>query len=576
MKKIVIIGGMAAGCKAAARLSRLSPDYQITVIERKPFVSFDNCGLPLYASGDVNDLFDLSKTAYGVIRDKDYFRDAKDVDVLINTEAEEIDAEELEVRCKDIEKNKIFSLPYDALIIATGTKPVEPKFPLPKSQRISSFHHPFDAKAFREEAQKGKVGKAVIIGGGFVGCELTDTLSSLWGIETTLIETENSLMINSVDPEISRLIEKRIIDNGVKILSSTEIEKIELDQDDLPVVYPKDGRKITSDYVFYNLGVKPETTLARSANVKLGKYGGIVVDKNMRTNINNIWAAGNCVETVKLVTSKAGYFPLGSISNRMGRVAADSIAGLSNEECVNKFKGAVGTISLKIFDQIICAAGLTEREANKSGYNIGSVIGCWADRPDYHPDSKNIFGKLVFEKDSLKLLGLQLLSEGEVTRYIDTFSELLTNKRTVYDLVNLEHAYAPAHSSPISPLNYLGYMAVSQEKDGIKNFNPLCLSSFKGIFIDVREPSEVDYTPFQGNTIHIPFSRLRLKLGELEHMQPYMFLCSKGPRSYEAARLLINNGFKNISYLGGGMVMYKEITRELKHKVINDNVKTPN
>ena len=557
MHKVIIIGGMAAGCKAAARLSRLSADYQITILEKNNIVSFGNCGLPFYASGDIDDLYELSKTAYGVVRDEKYFREVKGIKVLTNTEVIEIDPEKFHVKCKATEKKDIFELKYDSLILATGSKALRPRFPYPKSMRVSSFHSPSDAKSFRDEAQKGKIKKALIIGGGFIGCELTEAISSLWGIETTLIELEDSLLGNFLAPEISRIIENRIKENGVQILLSTEVEKIELDENKLPIVFLKNGGSINTDYVFYNLGVQPQTTLAKQTGVKLGLYDGIIVDEQMKTNIPNIWAAGDCVSTINLVTGKPDYFPLGSLSNRMGRTVADSIA-----EEKTYFKGAVGAVSLKIFDYIICASGLTETKAADYGINTSSVIGCWPDRPDYYPENKFIFGKLVYEKQNLKLLGLQLVGEGEVTRYIDIFTELLSSNKTVYDLINVEHAYTPPHSSPVSPLNYFGYIAIGQEKDNIKNFNPNCLSSFKGIFIDVRETAEIESLPFPLKSIQLPVSYLRSKLYDLKSTtssqdlnQSIMFICEKGPRAYEAARLFKNSGYKNVSYLGGGNLL---------------------
>ena len=398
MYNVIIIGGMAAGCKAAARLSRLSANYHITIIERREIISFGNCGLPLYASGEIDDLYDLAKTGYGVVRDVDYFADVKGVTVLTNTEVVEINKDLYEVTCKNNIKNEIIKLPYDDLIIATGSKIVEPVFKFPRSPVISSFHSASDAKKFREAAQKGKVRKAVIIGGGFIGCELTESLSSLWGIETILIEKEKSLLSGILDPEISRLVENRIEKNGVQIVLSGEVKKIETDEQNLPVTSLTDGKKIKSDYVFYNLGVVPESGLAKTAGVKIGNLGGIIVGERMNTSVPNIWAAGDCVESRNLVTRKPDYFPLGSISNKMGRVAANSIAGRDDS-----FKGAVGTISLKVFDLVISATGLTEQKAVHHGFKTSSVIGCWKDRPDYHPEAKDIFGKLVYEKDSLKL-----------------------------------------------------------------------------------------------------------------------------------------------------------------------------
>ena len=556
MYNVIIIGGMAAGCKAAARLSRLSSDYHITIIERNPIVSVGNCGLPLYASGEVDDLYELAKTSYGVLRDADYFKDVKAVSVLTKTEVVNIDVDKCEVTCKTVDNEQTSTLPYNALIIATGSKAVKPNFELPHSPVISSFLTAADAKNFREAAQKGKVGKVVVIGGGFIGCELTEALRSLWGIETILIEKEKSILSKFLDPEMARLVENRIEKNGVQIFFSNEIKKVETDEKNHPVTCFVDGKKIESDYLFYNLGVMPETELAKTAGVKIGKFGGIIVDEQMRTSVPKIWAAGDCVETKNLVSGKPDYFPLGSLANRMGRVAANSIAGRDDS-----FNGAAGTVSLKVFDLVVSGSGLTEKKAKQHGYNIGRVIGCWKDRPDYHPETKDLFGKLIYEKESLKLLGIQLVGEGEVNRYVDVVSELLANNKTVNDLLNIEHGYMPAHSSPISPLNYLGYMVLNQETDGVLNVKAEQLSSYNGLFIDLREPVEIDTASFSHKAVHIPLADLRKKLGDFDLNQSILFVCERGPRSLEAARIFMNYGYKNISYLGGGNNFYKEVNK---------------
>ena len=312
----------------------------------------------------------------------------------------------------------------------------------------------------------------------------------------------------------------------------------------------------------------PETGIVKAAGVMIGNQGGIIVDENMKTNVPNIWAAGDCVETKNLVTGEQDYFPLGSLSNRMGRVAANSIADVEDY-----FKGAAGTISLKLFDLIISATGLTEQKAKQHGYQVGSVIGCWKDRPDYHPDAKDLFGKLIYEKESLKLLGIQLVGEGEVNRYVDVVSELLANNKTVYDLLNLEHGYMPAHSSPISPLNNFGYMVINQEQDGVMNVSAEQLSSYEGWFVDLRESEEINSAAFHRNAVHIPLADLRNKRTDFDLTEPIMFICEKGPRSLEAARIFMNYGYKNVSYLGGGNTFYKEVVKETDNVTDSKNAK---
>lgn len=555
MFNVIIIGGMAAGCKAASRLNRICSNYRITIIENKPCLSVSSCGLPFYAGGDVDDFSELTKTSYGVIRDEKYFHDVKGVNVLTNTFVTEINPEKKEIVCCNI-KDEAFKLKYDSLIIATGSIPKEPAFHYQSSAAISFFHSPQDSKNFRQAVQKGEINKAVIVGGGFIGCEMMEALTSLWGIDTILIEKEKSLLPGCLDQEISSYIESCIESEKIQLLLSSSVRKIETDENGKPVVYLNDEQKINSDYVLFCLGVKPNTKLILKSNIETGNYGGIIVDEQMRTNHPDIWAAGDCVEVKNIVTDQRDYFSYGSLANRMGRIAADSIAGKSAS-----FKGAAGTFSLKLFDNIIGATGLTEEKARKLNFNTGSVIGSWPDRPDYYPEMKNLVGKLVYEKGSLRLLGLQMIGEGEVTRYIDVFSELLSRKSTAEDLINLEHGYTPAHSSPISPLNYLGYMVINQECEGIKNFNPLMFSSFKGIFIDLREQYETESNPFPEESLQIPLSEIRLKLDEWNLEQEIIFICEKGPRSYEAARIFKNFGYKNVYYLGGGNLLYSKIIK---------------
>lgn len=556
MHNVVIIGGMAAGCKAAARLRRLSSIYDVTIVEKGSIVSFSSCGLPLYASGEIASLSELSETPYGVVRDEKYFREVKGIRVLTKTEVETIDTERNEVVCRRLDKGETFALHYDSLIVATGAEAVRPGFPYASSPLISSFHTPTDAEIFRRAAEKGKIGKAVVIGGGFVGCELIEALSSLWGIETIMVEKEESLLPGSLDPEIAAYLESSIKSEKIELILSAAVNRIETDGSGHPVVCLENGRRLESDYVFYCLGVKPSSGLARKSNIGTGRNEGILVDEQMRTNLGNIWAAGDCVEIENLVTGSAECLSFGSLSNRMGRVAADSIAGKKSS-----FKGAVGAVSLKLFGNIICAAGLTEKKAQKLGYRTGSVIGCWSDRPDYYPEAKLLLGKLVYERPGMRLLGLQLVGEGEVTRYLDVFSELLAQRKNVEDLLDVEHGYTPAHSSPMSPLNHLGAMACNQEKDGVQNISPLLISSFRGTIIDVREPSEVDSLPFPEKSIRIPLSDLGARLDDFPPDEPLLFTCEKGPRAYEAARVFLNNGRKNVSYLGGGNLLYTAVNK---------------
>ena len=559
MRNIVIIGGMAAGCKAAARLSRLSSENRITIIEKSPFVSLSRCGLPQFISGDLDNVYELTKTPYGIKRDVNFFREFEGINVLLNTEATDIDPWKKEVACIDHKNKDNVRIKYDELILATGCKNAEPVFPYVPSDRITFLHSVSGILEFREKLQKGLIKKAVIIGGGIKGLETAESLISLWGIETILIEKENQILNSTLDYEISRYLEGCINPGKILMLLSTSVEKIEKDKNELPVIYLDNGQKIVADSVILCTGLVPDTEIAERINIKIGSSGGIIVDNQMRTSIPEIWAAGDCIEIKNILTDTPGHYPGGSNSNRLGRAAADSLSG---EKVL--FKGTVTTDSVKIFDYNICTAGLTEKSAVDAGFATGSVTGVWSDRADFHPDVNNIIGKLVYQKPGLKLLGLQLIGKGEIARYIDVFCELLRERRTVKSLLCIEHAFNPSHSSPFTPLNYLGFMAINQEKDGVMNYNPLYLSSFTGMFVDVREKQDSESKPLPVHSLNIPFSEIRKRLNEFETKQEIIFICTKGGRSYETARHFANKGFKNVAYLGGGSLLLNALKDEPK------------
>ncbi len=557
MKKVVMIGGMAAACKAAARLKRLDHLNEVTVIEKKSFVSFGTCGMPFFASGDIDDFSELMSTPYGIVRDENFFKDSKDINILVSTEVTKINSDAKKVLCKNLVSGEESELEYDELIICTGAKPLPPKFPCPSTDRISTFHDPLDAKYFRQKAQTGQVGTAVVIGGGYIGCELAEALVSLWGIETTLIELEDRLIPRCMDKDISKLLEAAFIKNDVDLKLSTKVESIELDKEGLPVVFTQDGWNSGAvDYVFLCMGIKPNVELAESIGVQTGKFGGITVNEYLQTNIPHVWAAGDCIEVNSLVTSVPGLFPLGSIANRQGRVIADNIAGKKYT-----FKGAVGTISMKVFGFITASVGLTENEAQRADVRPGVVTATFYDRPDYHPDSKTLFAKMVYSRKDFKLLGLQLAGYGEVPRYIDAFSIFLSKSCDCYDLLDFEHAYTPPHSGPMNPLNSLGAMAISQE-EGVICLSYLDADNFEGDILDLREEAEVDQIPYSDKAKVYPMMEYRKHINEFGKSTPLLLVCLKGPRSYEAALTFMHYGFKDVKYLGGGVQMAKQLIEE--------------
>jgi NADPH-dependent 2,4-dienoyl-CoA reductase/sulfur reductase-like enzyme len=432
MKKVVIIGGMAGGCKTATRLRRLDPTVEITIVERLSFVSFGACGMPFFVRGDVDDFNQIMSTAWGTVRSPEYFLEAKKVNVLTETICTRIIPEQNKIEVQDKSGNRKV-LDYDYLVIATGSKPALPKFSFPRSERISLFHSPLDALKLRKFAEQGKISDAIIIGGGFIGCELAEALSSLWGIDVVVLEKENHLVPRCFDPEISYLLEKVMEENGIKIYTGANVQKIEEREQKCFVHFNENA--LETDFVFFVTGIEPEVELARNANIQIGERGGIVVNSRLQTNFPNIYAAGDCIETLNLVSGQPEVFALGSLANRQGRVIANNIAGLNDV-----FNGAVGSISLKIFDVIFSSVGLNTACVKRYGIEPAFALATFYDRPHYYPENQVLFAKVLYQRENMRLLGLQLCGKGEVSRYIDSFSVLLKDVSTYLDLLDFEHS----------------------------------------------------------------------------------------------------------------------------------------
>lgn len=553
MKKVVIIGGMATGCKTAARLKRLRPDFNVTILEKLPFVSFSTCGMPFFASGDIDSFNDLMKTPWGKPRNTEFFKSTKNIDILTSTEVTEVDFKGKVIKFKNLQTSELNSIHYDYLVIATGAKAISPKFDYPPSDRVMTFHSPLDAKKVRIMAQKGEIEKAVIIGGGYIGCELAEALISLWGIETTIIEKESNLLPMSLDRELADLLASIFRNNSIEVITKASVERITESEQNQFFINLENGQSVSADTIFLCTGVTPNLELFTANELEIGNCGGIKVNKELKTNISDVWAGGDCIEIENLITYKYAYFPLGSLANRQGRVIADSIAGLNSY-----FPGSFGAVSIKVFDTIIASSGLNLKQCQSNNLNYAKVVGAWYDRPDYHPDSKPVFGKLIYEKDSLKLLGIQMIGKGEVTRYVDTFTSLALKNGNLYDLLNCEHCYTPPLSSPMNPLNYLGAMALEQEKNGIMNYSFDEIPD-AAIIIDLREKEETETAPIGVDAINIPFDEYRKHIDNFSKDDTIIFVCQKGPRSYEGAVLFKNAGFQNIGYLGGGIQLHSKI-----------------
>lgn len=551
--QIVVIGARAAGLKAACRAKRLLPQADVTVLDEGQHISFAAGGLPYFLSGDVEDFRQLVTTPYNVERTPDYFASARGVRVLTGIRAQHIDPESRKVLAKEVESGKEATFTYDALVIATGVAPVIPPVKGVDTPGVNTFTRPEDAMDLRRVASSNQLERVAILGAGYVGCQLCEAFGALWGIKTALFDSEAQVLPQMLDAEVARIAELELQRQGVELHLKIVVTEI-LNEGDKLNVSAEDGENFADfDRIVIAAGVTPRTDLAREAGIQIGPTGGIVTDQKMRTNIPNIYAAGDCVESICALTGQPRHLPLDSIANRMGRVAANSIAGKDDA-----FGPVVGASALKVFDMNVAAVGLTAQAAREASFDVGQSWGFFTDKPDYYPEFENVSAKMVFDRPTQRILGVQAASKGEAVRWIDAATTLIREGMTLRRICDHEHAYAPPYSEALDPLHFLSYAGISAVEEKLEAFPPLELErqAADSVVIDIREDLEIEKKPFSlhcKKLLTIPFPQLRSRISEIPRAVKLTVVCPRGSRSNEAARLLRANGFDNVQYMGGGL-----------------------
>lgn len=546
--KIVIIGANAAGLRAGSRAKRLMPDANITVIDHGTYISYGACGMPYVVSGDIEDADELRRTAYGVIRDAEFFRASKGLEVVIQSDVEKIDRNSKKVICKSLQTGESSELPYDKLIIATGSNPIMLPGVPEGSNRISTFKTFEDALAMQESFQKGAIGTIGLIGAGPIGCELAEAASAMWGAQAVLIDAAPNILPAILDLEMARPIENYLRSEDVEVYTDCPLESITETEKGLVIKTPKGEFEV--DHAVIAIGVKPNNRLAADCGLEIGKGGGIVVDEKMTTSDADIYAAGDCVELKHLLTGKPIQLPLGSLANREGRVIGSNLGG--GDE---KFGPVVGSAAVKIFDLNVAATGLTEKAARNAGFDVGVAWGSATDIADYYPEKQNLHLKLVYDKSTTKLLGLQGYSQGEVVKRVDVFAALLKHDGKLEDLLDAEFAYAPPYAPAVDPLYSLGCTARNELFEGVKALSPDTAIDDK-LVVDVRRNQEAADRPLtEPNQQNVPVETFRDNCEQISKDKSIVCVCSKGIRSSEAARILKQMGCSDVTYIGGGSLM---------------------
>ncbi|WP_028572417.1 FAD-dependent oxidoreductase [Desulfonatronum lacustre] len=555
---IVIIGAVALGSKAAARFKRLEPESRVTLVDRDKRIAYSGCGIPFYVSGEVNDVPELESTSFHVLRDTEYFRKSKGVDVRTETEAVAIDREAKTVTLAHVPTGRREVLAYDQLVLATGSKPVVPPFPGRDLAGVHTVHNLDSAESIRSLVSSGSVKRAVVVGAGFIGLEMAVALVDLWGVETTVIELREQILPGVIGGNLSLTALRHMRDKGVRFQLGDQVLSLEGDdQGRVTRVRTKDD-EIPADLVIVAVGVRPNTELARASGLAVSERGGITVDEYLRTSDPHIYAGGDCVELRHLLTNANVFLPMGSLANRQGRVIGDNLAGGAT-----LFSGVVGSWCVKLFDLAAAGTGLTLQAARSAGFDALSVHVSQLDRAHFHPDKGVMNLDLVVERQTGRVLGMQgTADKGDaLVGKVNVVAGLLPSGLRVEALSNLEAAYSPPFSAALDILNVLGNAAeniLAGRNMAIQadEFAALWKQRERNthFFLDCREPSDAkeEALAHPEHWVNIPQGDLAENLDKLPRDKGIVVICGTGARSYEALITLGHEGFQNVVSVEGG------------------------
>lgn len=560
-RTVVIIGAVAAGPKAASRLKRLQPNWNILMIDEDSLISYGGCGIPYYVSGDVSDESELRSTSFHVIRDAAFFQHAKGVEVRTRTRALAIDRSQKKVRVQYLETGQEEDLSYDSLILATGARPFELPIPGAGLDGVFTVSNLHKAIEIRKRIASGKVSKAVVIGGGAIGIEMAEALTDLWGVETSLIELEDRLLPGIMDWPFAAMLKQYLEEQNVHIYTAESALSIIDDGNGRVAGIKTNMRTLDADLVIMAVGVRPRSELARAAGLDVTGWGAIKVNQRLQTSDPNIYAAGDCIACTSLITRKETYAPLGSLANRQGRIAADNIAG---QPAV--FKGVCSSFIMKAFDRCIAATGISYEAALFEGFDADYALTSPSDRAHFFPNQAVVILQLVFDRKSRRILGLQAfgMMNDSISARVDAAAGLIAKGGTIEDFATLEMAYAPPFSAAIDSINAAAYVAENMCDNRLRRVD---LNRFlrwaenvesepNWLAVDLRHPQEASPMVERFGAARwtsCPYERVRELHTELPEDKTCILICNAGTRSYEIQVFLDSIGKKNTLVLCGGL-----------------------
>lgn len=538
--KIVIVGGVAGGATTAARLRRLDEQAEIVVFERSGFISYANCGLPYYIGDVITDSDQLT------LQTPESFHSRFRVSMKVHHEVTALYPEKHMVSVKNLETGEEFQETYDKLILSPGAKPTQPKLPGTNIDKLFTLRTVEDTLRIKDYIQKNQPKSAILAGGGFIGLELAENLREL-GMDITIVQRPKQLM-NPFDSDMAAFIHNEMRKHGVKLALGHTVEGFRETQDGVQVLL-KDEAPLQADMVVLAIGVTPDTKLAKEAGLELGIKGSILVNEHMQTSAPDIYAVGDAVQVKHYVTGQAALISLAGPANKQGRIAADHICGKNST-----YPGSQGSSVIKVFDMTAAVTGVNETNARKAGLNVDKVILSPMSHAGYYPGGKVMTMKVVFEKETYRILGAQIVGYEGVDKRIDVLATAIHAGMKAQDLAKLDLAYAPPYSSAKDPVNLAGFMIENISDGTLKQFH---IEDIKNLphdgsitLLDTRTPGEYQRGHVDG-FVNIPVDNLRERLDEIPKEKPVYVMCQSGLRSYIATRILEGNGYTAYNFSGG-------------------------
>ncbi|MBQ9932133.1 MAG: FAD-dependent oxidoreductase [Firmicutes bacterium] len=549
--KVVIVGGVAGGATAAARIRRLNEKAEIIVFERSGFVSYANCGLPYYISGVIGDEGALT------LQTPESFRQRFRIDVRVRHEVTEIHPDRKTVTVKNLDTEEVFEESYDKLLLSPGAKPTQPDLPGVGLDKLFTLRTVEDTLRIRSFVERERPRSAVLAGGGYIGLELAENLREL-GMDVTIVQRPKQLL-NPLDPDMAAFVHNKLREKGVQLLLGHTVEGFEPSGEGVKVLL-KDTAPLHADMVILAIGVTPDTALAKNAGLELGIKGSILVNDRMETSVPHIYAAGDAVQVKHYVTGEDAVISLAGPANKQGRIAADNICGGDS-----RYLGSQGSSVIKVFDMTVATTGINEGAAKKAGIDCDKVFLSPANHAGYYPGGRIMTMKVLFEKETYKLLGAQIVGHEGVDKRIDVLAAAIHAGLTGLQLKDLDLAYAPPYSSAKDPVNMAGFMIDNLSTGTLKQFhwNEVDTLPRDGsiTLLDTRTLWEYSRGHAEG-FLNIPVDSLRDRIGEIPTGKPVYVMCESGLRSYIACRILAENGFDCYN-LSGGNRLYSTIKRDI-------------